>query len=67
MTKTLRILSSTRWMKVVIDTVAIFLGFIVSLTVRYESAIPEGYLRNFWLAAPEVICLFLAANSSPIV
>lgn len=62
MTRARRILSSTRWMKVVIDTVAIFLGFIVSLAVRYEFAIPEGSLRNFWLVAPVVICLFLAAN-----
>ncbi|NPV60806.1 MAG: polysaccharide biosynthesis protein [Actinobacteria bacterium] len=63
MTKAGRILSSTKWAKVVIDTVAIFLGFIVSLAVRFEFAIPEGNLRNFWLAVPVVICLFLAANT----
>lgn len=63
MSKARSVIGSTGWVKAVIDAVAVFLGFIVSLAVRFEFAIPEGNMRNFWLAVPVVICLFLAANA----
>ncbi len=55
--------SSTRWVKVTIDLVAVFLGFIVSLAVRFEFSIPADNMRNFWLAIPVVVCLFLGTNA----
>ncbi|MEW6498847.1 MAG: hypothetical protein AB1589_41070, partial [Cyanobacteriota bacterium] len=63
MLKAQRLLTSTRWMKIVIDLVAVFLGFMVSLAVRFEFAIPAENMRNFWMAIPGVIVLFLGMNS----
>lgn len=55
--------ANTRAWKIVIDIVAVFLGFIVALAVRFEFAIPANNMRNFWLAIPAVACLFLVLNT----
>ncbi|RJP34449.1 MAG: polysaccharide biosynthesis protein [Actinobacteria bacterium] len=62
MPKARRFIVSTRPWKIAIDLVAVFLGFIVSLAVRFEFAIPSDYMRSFWLAIPVVIALFLVMN-----
>lgn len=63
MPKLHRVMVSTRPWKIVIDMVAVFLGFIVSLAVRYEFAIPTEDIRNFLVAIPMVIALFLSLNT----
>ncbi len=50
------------YLKVVLDAIAVFLGFIVALAVRFEFKIPSEYFTSFWPAIPVVIVLFLFMN-----
>lgn len=55
-------MSGKKYWKIVIDAAAIFLGFIVSLAVRFEFKIPADNFANFWAAIPAIVALYLFMN-----
>ncbi len=52
----------SRYVKAVIDAGAVFLGFLVAISVRFEFAIPRENIPRFFLAAPLVVCWYLLFN-----
>jgi len=55
-------ISNTKWLKIALDAIAIFLSFFVALSIRFEFAIPRDYLVHFLLAVPAVVLLFVLTN-----
>ena len=52
-------ISNTKWLKIALDAIAIFLSFFVALSIRFEFVIPRDYLVNFLLAVPAVVLLYV--------
>jgi FlaA1/EpsC-like NDP-sugar epimerase len=57
------LISNKKWLKIVIDAITIILGFLAALAIRFEFAIPSGYLKHFLPAIPVLLLLFLLTNS----
>lgn len=59
----IRALTSGRtWAKIAIDAVLIALSFMVALAIRFEFVVPMKYIRNFFIALPVIILIFLLFN-----
>lgn len=54
--------TNSKYLKAVIDSVAVFLGFMVALSIRFEFSIPRENFNKLLLATPVLVCWFLAVN-----